>query len=80
MLLKGAKPKINSPELALVPKYVKIPPQSPQKNYKIGERGIAEKTRFLYFHLMGQMQISTLRVQWVSKTDGRIFKISKDLV
>ena len=34
------------------------------KSLKIGQRGIAEKSHFLYFHLMGQMQIFGPKMQF----------------
>ena len=49
--LKGSKPKKNSPVLRLVPFFVKLPHESPQKNWKSGHEGFLRNLHFCFFPL-----------------------------
>ena len=48
--LKGSKTKKNSPVLRLVPFFVKLPHESPQKNWKSGHEGFLRNLHFCFSH------------------------------
>ena len=62
--LKGRKIENKFTGAGIGAKFSTIMYRITTKNLKIGQRGVFEKMRFLYFHLMAQMQIFGPKMQF----------------
>ena len=68
--LKGSKPKKNSPVLRLVPFFVKLPHESPQKIWKSGHEGFLEAPKWVQDPRNGPQMIPPTAPDWFESISG----------